>query len=168
MPRLRGIFSLLAIAGIFFLAARALHLLVPLFYPAVLSGPFSVEEPEEVARYAGFSPLMPFYRPESLGRRPVHITAERRPRPRVTVFWNGARFLVLEEVLDGGRPPRSHQVPPGALPFPALEDGARWREGRTLHAAGRRGEVWVEIRTDLGEADLVRIAETLRPVEELR
>lgn len=163
MGRLKGIASLLVILGGFFLAARVLHLVVPLFYPPVLAGPFSVEDIGEVEEYTGFSPLMPFYRPEELGREPVHITAERRPRPRVTVFWHGRHFLYLEERLDGDRP----DTPADTRPFPILDEGRRWNEGETLHAIGKRGDLWIRLRTDLGEEDLRRVAETLRPLEEL-
>ncbi|MGD2115990.1 MAG: hypothetical protein PVG07_13110 [Acidobacteriota bacterium] len=163
MGRLKGILSLVVIAGVFFLAIRVLHLVVPLFYPPVLAGPFSVEELADVEQYTGFSPLTPFYRPEELGQRPVYITAERRPRPRVTVFWHGDRFLYLEQRLDGDRP----HVPPDTRPFPVLEDGERWLEGSTWHAAGKRGDLWILLRTDLSDEDLRRIAETLRPLEEL-
>jgi hypothetical protein len=163
MGRLKGVLSLVVIAGTFFLVIRVIHLVVPLFYPQVLAGPFSVEELAQVEQYTGFSPLAPFYRPEELGQRPVNITAERRPRPRVTVFWHGERFLYLEQRLDGDRP----RVPPDTRPFPVLEDGERWIEGATWHAVGKRGDFWVLIRTDLGDEDLRRIAETLRPLEEL-
>ena len=167
MGRLKGITSLLVIAGVFFLALRALHLLVPAFYPQVLAGPFSVEEIGAVEQYTGFEPLMPFYRPQGLGREPVHITAERRPRPRVTVFWHGDHFLYLEERAIVGASDRRPRTPGNARPFEALEDGVRWSEGETLHAVGRRGDVWVTLRTDLPEEDLRRIAETLRPYGEL-
>lgn len=163
MDRLKGIVSLLIIAAGFLLAARALHLVVPLLYPPVLSGPFSLDEIGSVEDYTGFSPLMPFYRPQELGREPVHITAERRPRPRVTIFWHGEHFLYLEERLDGARP----DIPVDTRPFPVLEDGRRWSEGETLHAVGKRGDLWISLRTDLDEEDLRRVAETLRPLEEL-
>ena len=167
MARLKGIASLLVIAGVFFLALRALHLLIPAFYPRVLSGPFSVGEIGAAEQYTGFEPLMPFYRPQALGREPVHITAERRPRPRVTVFWHGESFLYLEQRAILGASDRPPRTPGNARPFPALEEGMRWSEGQTLHAVGRRGELWITIRTDLPEEDLRRIAETLRPYEEL-
>lgn len=163
MGRLKGFLSLVVIAGVFFLAIRVVHLVVPLFYPPVLAGPFSVEELADVEEYTGFSPLAPFYRPEELGQSPVNITAERRPRPRVTVFWHGKRFLYLDQRLDGDRPP----VPADTRSFPVLEEGVRWLEGETRYAVGKRGEFWVTIRTDLDDEDLRRIAETLRPLEEL-
>lgn len=163
MDRLKGLLSLVVIAGIFFLGIRVIHLVIPLFYPQVLSGPFSVEELGAVEEYTGFSPLVPFYRPESLGHHPVYITAERRPRPAVTIFWHGDRFLYLEERLDG----RAPRTPADTRPFPVLDEGTRWSEGETLHAVGKRGDFWVTIRTDLGDEDLRRIAETLRPLQEL-
>ncbi len=163
MGRLKGFLSLVVIVGGFFLAARVLHLVIPMFYPQVLSGPFSVEELGDVAQYTGFPPLTPFYRPQQLGQKPVNITAERRPHPRVTIFWHGDNFLYLEERQDGLRP----TTPVDTRPFPALEDGRRWAEGNTLYAIGKKGDFWISLRTDLGEEDLRRLAETLRPLPEL-
>ncbi len=42
-----------------------------------------------------------------------------------------------------------------------------WRQGRTTYAQTHRGEIWVELRTDLGENDVRRILDTLRGYEEL-
>lgn len=163
MARWRGVLSLLVIAGALFLLLRALHLGIPVVYPKVLQGPFSLESVAEVEEYAGFSPLVPFYRPAALGSAPVIVTVYRRPRPRVTILWQGERLLVVEQTRGGEPPPR----PASARPLPGAAEAAWWREGRTHHVVTRSRGLWVEIRTDLPEQDLHRIVATLRPWEEL-
>ena len=168
MSRLRGVASLLVIAGVLFLALRALHLGIPLLYPRVLRGPFSLGSLAEVEEYTGFPPLVPFFRPEVLGEQPVHVTVTRPPAAELVVFWQGERFLYLAERQGGGSPP----VPPDArswiLRGPAAEGTNRWwRQGRTVYAVGRRGDLWIELRTDLSDDDARRVLETLRPYREL-
>lgn len=168
MARWRGVLSLLVIAGALFLLLRALHLGIPVVYPKVLQGPFSLESVAEVEEYAGFSPLVPFFRPESLGERPIHVTVTRRPRSRVTIFWQGERFLRLEERAGGAPPPVPENARAWELRTAGAPDEAHWwRQGRTVHAVARRGDHWVEIRTDLTDDDARRIVETLRPYREL-
>lgn len=156
-----GIF-LLILLGLL-LAMRMLHLGIPIFYPKVLDGPFSLDALAEVEEYTGFQPLVPFYRPEVLGTGPVNITARRSPRPQVTVFWQGRRFLRLTERQGGSRP----FVRPGARPLPNHPESLHWQEGRTRRVVIEDDGLWVEIRTDLPEEDLHRLVETLRPYEEL-
>lgn len=168
MSRFRGIASLLVLLGVFFLVLRALHVGVPLFYPKVLRGPFSLESVAEVEEYAGFSPLVPFFRPESLGERPIHVTVTRGPRARVAIFWQGERFLYLEERHGGGAPPVPENAREWALTVAGAPEEARWwRQGRTVHAVAHREDRWVEVRTDLPAEDARRVVETLRPYEEL-
>jgi len=168
MARFRGIATLLVVFGVLFLLLRALHLGVPLLYPKVLQGPFSLESVAEVEEYAGFSPLVPFFRPATLGERPVHVTVTRRPRARVAVFWQGERFLYLEEREGGGPPPVPENAREWSLATPGAPEEARWwRQGRTVHAVARRGDHWVEVRTDLPADDARRVVETLRPYRDL-
>lgn len=168
MSRFRGIASLAVILAVLFLVLRALHLGVPLLYPKVLRGPFSLGSLAEVEEYAGFSPLVPFFRPESLGERPIHVTVTRGPRARVAVFWQGERFLYLEERDGGGPPPVPENAREWTLDAPGAPEEARWwRQGRTVLAVARRGDRWVEVRTDLPAEDARRVVETLRPYREL-
>jgi hypothetical protein len=155
--------SLVVVLAVLALFLRLLHVGLPMFYPRVLQGPFSVDDFGEVERYAGFSPLVPFFRPQQLGPRPVHVTVYRRPHARVVALWQGERFLYLEQTR-GGRPP---QVPPDAQPLAVTGGASWWRHGRTRHVVARREGVWVEIRTDLEERDVRRVVETLRRYEEL-
>lgn len=168
MTRFRGIAALLVVFGVLFLLLRALHLGLPLLYPKVLRGPFSLESVAEVEEYAGFSPLVPFFRPETLGERPVHVTVTRGPRARVAVFWQGERFLFLEERAGGVPPPVPENAREWSLETPgAPEEAWWWRQGRTVHAIARRGNHWVELRTDLTADDARRVVETLRPYRDL-
>jgi hypothetical protein len=155
--------TLVVILGVLALALRILHVGAPMLYPRVLQGPFSLDDIAEVERYAGFSPLVPFFRPAELGSRPVHVTVFRRPAARVVIFWQGEHFLYLAQSRGGEPPP----VPPGAEAL-AVAGGARWwRHGRTRHVVARRDGTWVEIRSDLDARDVRRIVETLRPYREL-
>jgi len=163
MERIRGVVSFVILATIFFALLRLVHLVVPVFYPGVLSGPFSVDGFEEVEELAGFSPRLPFYRPEVLGTRPVNITVTRRPQPKVVVFWQAEHFLYLSQ-RRGGRPLRP---PPAAAPLPRHPDALWWREGDTRHVQLQRDDLWIELRTDLPLQDVERLVETLRPYEEL-
>jgi hypothetical protein len=158
-----GLLSLVVILAVLGVLLRVVHIGIPLFYPQVLQGPFSVDSLGEVEEYAGFSPLVPFYRPASLGSAPVVITVFRRPRPGVTILWQGEHLLVVEQTRGGEPPPR----PPSARPLADDADTAWWREGRTHHVVTRTRGLWVEIRTDLPEQDLRRIVATLRPYAEL-
>lgn len=160
---LGGLISLAVILSVLWVLLRALHLGVPLFYPEVLQGPFTLDSVAQAEEYAGFSPLTPFYRPAELGSAPVYVTVFRRPRPRVVIFWQGDRFLYLEQTEGGEKPP----APPHARPLTGRAEAVWWREGRTRHLVTRAGGLWVEIRTDLDERDLRRIVETLRPYREL-
>ena len=168
MSRLRGITSLLVIAGILFLALRAIHVGIPLVYPRVLRGPFSLGSLGEVEEYTGFSPLVPFFRPQALGPEPVHVTATRPPRAQVVVFWQGDRFLYLEERDGGGPPPVPEIARSWSLEGPAADaENHWWRQGRTVYAVTRRGDLWIELRTDLSDDDARRVIETLRPYRDL-
>ena len=161
--RIRGVVTFVVLAALFFALLRLVHLVVPVFYPQVLSGPFSVEGFGEVKELAGFSPRLPFYRPEVLGTRPVHITVTRRPQPKVVVFWQAEHFLYLAEQRGG----RRARAPASARPLPRHPDARWWREGETHHVQLEREGLWIELRTDLPLQDVERLVETLRPYEEL-
>ena len=161
MQRFKGIGSfLVAGAGVFALL-RLVHLTLPVFFPQVLPGPFSLASLDEVSRHSGFSPLVPFYRPEILGPSPVEITVARRPRPKVVILWRNERFLKLTQTLGGDR----SAVRPEAQPLPGYP-GATWlREGRIHTIAVAHDRLNIELRSDLALQDLERILRTLRPLE---
>ncbi len=160
---MKGLASLLVIAGGWLLLLRLVHLAVPAFYPAALTGPVSVDDFEAASRHAGFSPHLPYYRPQRLGERPVHITAVRRPYPRVVTFWRGERFLYLAEQEGGAVPARGVRGSPLAD-----RPGSRtWRQGETHHVVLELDDRWIEIRTDLPRVEVERIVDSLTPYREL-
>lgn len=163
MNRFKGLVSFAVITALFFVALRLVHLVVPIFYPRVLSGPFSLDDLGTVEQYTGFSPRVPFYRPEELGTRPVTITVTRRPHPKVTIFWQGEHFLVLTEQRGGEAPPR----PVETWPLERHPEAAAWREGATTWVQLERDGLWIEVRTDLSTTDVERIVDSLRPYAEL-
>jgi hypothetical protein len=156
--------SLIVVLAVLALLLRLLHLGLPLAYPRVLQGPFSVADLGAVEEYAGFSPLVPFFRPQQLGPQPVYVTVFRRPRPRVVALWQGEHFLFLEQTQGGPAPP----VPPDAHPLAVPGGASAWRHGRTLHVVARREGLWIVLRTDLDERAARRLVETLRRQRDLR
>jgi hypothetical protein len=160
----RRLLSLVLVAGGVFLGLRLVHLAIPVFYPQVLSGPFSVDRFEEVERYSGFSPLTPYYRPELLGERAVNITVSRRPEPAVVVFWQGERFLRLTQRLGGPSFPPGR----GARPVPGRPDATWWMEGKTRFVVLDQDGLRLELRTDLALEDTARVVRTLRRFDRLR
>jgi hypothetical protein len=157
----RGLGRFLVSLGFLLLALRVVHLAVPAFYPEVLAGPFSLRGLDEVQPYTGFVPLAPSYHPRELGALPLHVTARRRPA-EVVAFWQGERFLRLEQrPLDGDLP--GH---PDGRPL-AGQAHARWRQvGPVHHVSARHGDLWVTIATDLPRRDVERLLATLHPVRQ--
>ena len=155
--------TLVVVLAVLAVLLRVLHLVIPIAYPQVLQGPFALAGLGEVEEVAGFSPLVPFFRPQTLGREPVHVTVFRRPVPRVVVVWQGERFLHLELRRGGEAPP----VPPDAEPLPVTGGGRWWRHGRTRHVVARRDDFWVALSSDLDDRDVRRVVATLRPHREL-
>jgi len=164
MDRLKGAGSFLVVCIALFFALRVLHLSVPIFYPKVLAGPFSLDSIESVAQYTDFSPRLPFYRPALLGAQPITITVTRRPYPKVAIFWHADYFLYLAEQRGGEKP----ADPPDSQPLPMHSEASWWREGQTIQAVFKLEDLWIEIRTDLSLQDVERIIDTLQPYERLR
>jgi len=163
MDRLRDIASFVVITAVVFGILRLLHLGIPVFYPRVLAGPFNLDRMELVKQYTGFSPRLPFYRPEQLGVRPVDITVSRRPHPKVVILWRAKHFLYLAEQQGGGSPPH----PGGGEALPGRPDSSWTQEAGNQHVVMKQGDLWIELRTDLSASDVQRIVDTLRPYEEL-
>jgi hypothetical protein len=159
VARLRGLGSFLLIAGAALLLLRGVHLGVPLFFPETQPGPFVLGSLDEVRRRAGFAPLVPAYRPESLGERPASITVSLSPHPTFVIVWRGEHYLRLTQWRGGAEP----AYPPASQPLPGAPASAWWEEGSRRHLVLRHGELWVTVETDLPSRDLGRIADTLRP-----
>ncbi len=163
MDRLKGIGSFLFVTVILFAVLRLAHVVIPVFYPKVLTGPFSLDRVEAVEEYTGFAPRVPFYRPEKLGAFPVSITVTRRPYPRVVIYWQGEHFLRITEQQGGEIRPAA----PATRPHEDHPEETWRREGRTHEIVLKMDNLWIEVRTDLSEEDARRIVNTLRPYDEL-
>ena len=159
MGRLKGIGSFLGFTLGLFLALRVVHIAVPLFYPTVIAGPFRLDDVEDAPKLLGFSPRLPFYRPERLGPRPVEITVTRQPYPRLVIAWQGDRFLRLSEQKGGPMPAYPVESPA----VPGHPGSAWWQDDLTQHAVLQLDGLWIEMNTDLPQQDALRIIASLRP-----
>ena len=159
MVRLSGLGSFLLIMGGALLVLRVAHVAVPFLFPAARPGPVVVASLDEVQRRAGFAPLVPAYRPVTLGERPASLTVTLGPHPTFSAVWQGDHYLSVTQRRGGPRPPR----PPMSQPLSGVPDSEWWMEGPRHHLVLARGEFWVEVVTDLSSRDLRRIADTLGP-----
>lgn len=159
MVRLSGLGSFLLIVGGVLLVLRVVHLAVPAFFPAARPGPVVVATLDEAQRRLGFPPLVPAYRPATLGERPARLTVRLGPQPTFTAVWQGEHYLSVTQWRGGPRPPHH----PLSQPLSGVPDSEWWMEGPRHHLVLVRGEFWVEVVTDLPSRDLRRIADTLGP-----
>jgi hypothetical protein len=160
MDRLRGLPSFVAIAASVLGVLRLLHVGVPAVFPETRQGPIAVASLDEARRRAGFAPLVPAYRPESLGERPLAMTVTLSPHPTFTIVWQrGDEFLSVTQRRGGARPVQ----PPLARPLDDVPDSGWWLDGGRAHLVLPRDGFWVEIATSLPPRDLRRLADTLTP-----
>jgi hypothetical protein len=139
---------------------RLLHVGVPAVFPETRQGPIAVASLDEARRRVGFAPLVPAYRPESLGEGPSATTVTLSPHPSFTIVWRrGDAFLTVTQRRGGPRPVQ----PPLARPLDGLPESAWWLEGGRAHLVLPRDGFWVEITTTLPPRDLRRLADTLTP-----
>jgi hypothetical protein len=163
MARLSGLGSFVLIAAVVLLGLRGLHVGVPMFFPETRPGPFALTSLNEVKRHAGFSPIVPAYRPQALGERPTRLIVTRRDPPTFLIEWRGPASYLSVTQRQGGTMP-AH--PPAAVPMPDVRDSTWWTEGPRQHLVLKRGDFWLDIETDLPPRDLRRIADTLEPYRE--
>jgi hypothetical protein len=157
MGRLKGLGSFVVTATIVLVGLRGLHVGVPLFVPNTRPGPFALASLDDVQRVAGFRPLVPGYHPASLGDRPSGITVWLSPQATAAIVWTGEHTLSLTERLGGAMP--AHAAI--AQPMPDVPDSLWWQDRSRCHLVLKRGDLWIEMETDLGERDLRRFADTL-------
>lgn len=160
MDRLRGLGSFAAITIVVLLGLRLLHFATPAVFPATRLGPIDVASLDDVRRLAGFVPVVPAYRPASLGVRPASITVLLSPRPTFVIVWRERdAFLSVTQRQGGARPALS----PLSVPLRDVADSAWWVEGARSHLVLARGGFWIEIETSLPPGELRRFADTLAP-----
>ena len=159
MARLKGVGSLLVITAGVLAVLRLLHAGVPLFVSDARPGPFTFASLADVERQMGFAPLVPAYRPATLGEAPVEIRGWFAPSPTVRIAWRGARALRITQQRGGAEPDH----PPIAQPLSDVADSLWWQDGPLAHLLVRREALWVSIETDLPVRDLRRLAATLTP-----
>ncbi len=160
MARLNGLGSFVLITLAVLLGLRFLHLATPVVFPATRLGPIEVAGLGEVQRLVGFAPLVPAYRPATLGDRPASITVLLSPRPTFTVVWRvGDQFLLVRQQQGGSRPSES----PVSEALRDVPNSAWWMVDDRCHLVLERGAFWIEIETSLSPGELRRFADTLSP-----
>lgn len=157
MGRLKGLGSFVLIAAVVLGGLRAVHVGVPLFVPNARPGPFTPASLEEVSRYAGFAPIVPAYRPASLGERPASLTVWLSPQPTFAITWSGDHSLSLVQRLGGSMPDHA----PISRPLDGYPESAWWQDGPRCHLVLKHDQFWIEISTDLDARELRRFADTL-------
>jgi len=158
MARLTGLGSFALITTAVLFTLRLLHLATPIVFPSTRVGPIELTSLEDVARRVGFRPMVPAYRPASLGDRPVRIVVWLSPRPMFQVTWrSGDQFVTVTQRQGGPGPPASRGGGP-------LGDGPDWQWGMDdtrCHLVLGRGAFWIEVETSLSQGELRRFADTL-------
>ena len=160
MDRLKGVGSFVAITLLVLGSLRAVHVVTPLLFPATRLGPIDVRDLGEVRRLAGFTPLLPAYRPSRLGAAPESMQVTLSPRPTFRVTWRAGRDVLTVAQYQGGSRPAQSPVSESLIDVP---DSEWWMDGDLCHLVLERGAFWVEIQTSLSPAELKRFADTLSP-----
>ncbi len=159
MARLKGVPSFVLIVAVALGVLRVVHVAVPLIFADTRLGPFEIGSLDEVERRVGFRPLVPAYRPRTLGEESPRLTGARSPYATVVMVWRGERHLAISERRGGGAPDH----PPTSRPLTGVADSLWWSEKGVHHAILQREGLWVSIETDLPAGDLRRLADTLTP-----
>jgi hypothetical protein len=156
---MKGLRSLLVITAAVFGLVRLAHVGIPLVFPDARIGPVTIASIDDIRRQAGFAPMLPAYRPATLGERPIAITLTYSPRRTLTTVWrNGDEYLSVVQ-RRGGRQP---DYPPLARPFEDLAGSRWWTNGSRSFLVLSRGSFWITIETSLPARELERFAVTLR------
>ncbi len=158
MARLKGIGSLLAIVIGVLLALRLVHVMLPIVYPLSDPGPFVLDRIEQVGRYAGFEPYVPFYRPELLGTAPPQIVVTRVQEAEVTLSWSGRHSLVIKQRPAVAKP----RAVAAAERVEGIDDAFWWANGATTEAMVWRSGIAISLRSDLPREQLRRVILSLK------
>jgi hypothetical protein len=81
VDRVKGLGSFALVAVAVLIALRIVHLAVPLVFPSTRLGPIIVATMDEARDQLGFAPIVPTYRPASIGDKPIRITVVFSPTP---------------------------------------------------------------------------------------
>jgi len=160
VDRLKGLPAFGFVAAAVLVALRLVHLGVPLVFPDARQGPIAVASLDDVRRRVGFAPLVPGYRPESLGVQPAHISVALGPHPTFAIVWS-ANDHYLSVTQRRGGPKPDH--PLMARPLTDVPNSTWWATGSRVHLILERDGFWIAIDTSLGARDLRRFADTLAP-----
>jgi len=158
MDRLKGLGSFALITAGVLLGLRVLHVSIPLVFPETQQGPIAIASLDEVRPRLGFGPILPAYRPSTLGDRPASMSIAFSPRPTFVVVWRtGEQYLSITQRQGGPRPGN----PPLSQPLTGVADSTWWVERSRSHLILSRGEFWIEVETSLPPGELSRFADTL-------
>lgn len=158
MGRLKGFGSAIVITGVVFAALRVVHVLIPTMFPSTRLAPVTVMGLDEVQRLTGFAPVLPAYRPATLGAAATDMRVAFSPRPTFAIRWSsGDHFLDVTE-WQGGREP---ERPPLSQPLRDVPDSFWWTDGAVSHLVVSRDGLWIHLTTSLPESELRRFADTL-------
>jgi hypothetical protein len=160
MDRLKGFGSFVFVAAAVLMGLRLLHLSVPIVFPQTRQGPIAITSLDEVRRQVGFAPIIPAYRPATLGSQPASMSVQLGPTPTFAIVWReGDQYLSVTQRQGGSKP--GH--PPFAGPLAGVTDSTWWMEGSRSRLIVARGGFWMELETSLPERELRRFADTLAP-----
>ena len=160
MDRLSGLPTFAVITILVLAALRVVHVAVPAVFPETRQGPIAIASLDEARRHVGFAPLLPGYRPESLGAEPASMSVALGPWPTFTIAWSSDdQYLSVTQRRGGPEP--AH--PPISRPLAGVDQSAWWAAGSRNHLILHRDGFWIEIDTTLSERDLRRFADTLAP-----
>ncbi len=158
MARVSSLGRLVYLTGMVFILLRGLHLATPVMFPQTRQGPIIVARLEDVRAQVGFAPVLPAYRPDTLGDQPGRITIWLSPVPTIQTTWTGPEHdLTVVHRRGGAAPP----APPLARPLDGLPDTAWWTADGRTHLRIRRGDEWLELDTSLPVRELRRFVDTL-------
>ena len=163
MDRLKGLPSFVVIVAVVFGGLRLAHVTVPTLFPETRQGSIAVSDLDEVRRLVGFAPMLPAYRPASLGERPTSALITFGSWPTLAIVWqNGEEYLSVTQRRGGPRP----EHPPLARPFEDVPGSTWWADASRRYLLLERGEFWIQIETSLSARDLRRFADTLSTIRD--
>ena len=155
---MKGLLSLVLITAGVLAGLRLLHVGAPMAFPQTRLGPIPIASLDEVRRRVGFSPMLPAYRPATLGNQPSRMSVTLSPRPTFEIVWEqGAEYLSVTQRQGGPMPDQ----PPLSQPLADVPDSVWWTAGVRSHLVISRGGFWIEIETSLPTRELRRFADTL-------